>query len=39
MIAIFGSALALLNYAFDEVSNPALRPVVATRKNKKKAIA
>jgi len=27
MIAIFGSALALLNYAFDEVSNPALRPV------------
>lgn len=27
MIALFGSALALLNYAFDEVSNPALRPV------------
>ncbi|HEY5304272.1 MAG TPA: ABC transporter permease [Acidimicrobiales bacterium] len=39
MIAIFGSALALLNYAFDEVSNPALRPVVATRKNKKRAVA
>lgn len=27
MIAVLGSALALLNYAFDEVSNPALRPV------------
>ncbi|MHB8379149.1 MAG: ABC transporter permease [Acidimicrobiales bacterium] len=26
-IAVLGSALALLNYAFDEVSNPALRPV------------
>ncbi len=26
MIAILGSALALLNYAFDEVSNPALAP-------------
>jgi peptide/nickel transport system permease protein len=33
-IAILGSALALLNYAFDEVSNPALRPVSA-RKMKK----
>jgi peptide/nickel transport system permease protein len=28
-IAVLGSALALLNYAFDEVSNPALRPVNA----------
>jgi len=28
-IAVLGSALALLNYAFDEVSNPALRPVSA----------
>jgi peptide/nickel transport system permease protein len=37
MIAIFGSALALLNYAFDEVSNPALRPV--TKKRRKKALA
>ena len=27
MIAVLGSALALLNYAFDEVNNPALRPV------------
>ena len=26
-IAVLGSALALLNYAFDEVANPALRPV------------
>jgi len=31
MIAILGSALALLNYAFDEVSNPALRPVSAKK--------
>jgi peptide/nickel transport system permease protein len=37
MIAIFGSALALLNYAFDEVSNPALRPVA--KKRRKKALA
>ena len=29
MIALFGSALALLNYAFDETSNPALRSVRA----------
>jgi peptide/nickel transport system permease protein len=28
-IAVLGSALALLNYAFDEVANPALRPVRA----------
>ncbi|MGP8009469.1 MAG: ABC transporter permease [Acidimicrobiales bacterium] len=41
-IAILGSALALLNYAFDEVSNPALRPIserkmrkVSARKMKK----
>jgi peptide/nickel transport system permease protein len=31
-IAILGSGLALLNYAFDEVANPALRPVRAMRK-------
>jgi peptide/nickel transport system permease protein len=30
-IAILGSALALLNYAFDEVANPALRPVRTLR--------
>lgn len=33
-IALLGSALALLNYAFDEIANPALRPVVRTRKRK-----
>ncbi len=26
-VALLGAALALLNYAFDELSNPALRPV------------
>jgi oligopeptide/dipeptide ABC transporter ATP-binding protein len=26
-IALFGGSLALLNFAFDEISNPALRPV------------
>ncbi|MHB8826622.1 MAG: ABC transporter permease [Acidimicrobiales bacterium] len=30
-IAVLGSALALLNYAFDEVANPALRPVTRRR--------
>ncbi len=34
MIAVLGSALALLNYAFDEVSNPALRPVTTKRRKK-----
>lgn len=39
-IAILGSALALLNYAFDEVSNPALRPVTARQmKRRRKATA
>ena len=27
-IALLGAAFALLNYAFDEISNPALRPVL-----------
>ena len=36
-IAILGSALALLNYAFDEVSNPALRPVSARKLKKASA--
>ncbi|MGH9106609.1 MAG: ABC transporter permease [Acidimicrobiales bacterium] len=31
-IAILGAGFALLNYAFDEVSNPALRPVRRRRK-------
>lgn len=26
-VAVLGTALALLNYAFDEITNPALRPV------------
>jgi peptide/nickel transport system permease protein len=30
-IALLGGAFALLNYAFDEISNPALRPVKAVR--------
>jgi peptide/nickel transport system permease protein len=33
-IAILGSGLALLNYAFDEVANPALRPVRPTYQQK-----
>ncbi|MGA7834878.1 MAG: ABC transporter permease [Acidimicrobiales bacterium] len=38
-IAVLGSALALLNYAFDEVSNPALRPVSAKRLKRDKKLA
>ena len=34
-IALLGSALALLNYAFDEVSNPALRPVSQKKMRKR----
>jgi peptide/nickel transport system permease protein len=30
-IAALGAAFALLNYAFDEIGNPALRPVRAGR--------
>lgn len=30
-IALLGAAFALLNYAFDEISNPALRPVKRLR--------
>ena len=30
-IAVLGSALALLNYAFDEIANPVLRPVNTKR--------
>src|SRR5207244_315975 len=30
-IAVLGAAFALLNYAFDEIGNPALRPVRRTR--------
>lgn len=38
-IAFLGSGLALLNYAFDEVANPALRPVRATKTKVMKAVA
>jgi peptide/nickel transport system permease protein len=31
-IALLGAAFALLNYAFDEIGNPALRPVKVRRK-------
>jgi peptide/nickel transport system permease protein len=30
-IAALGAAFALLNYAFDEIGNPALRPIRRTR--------
>ena len=30
-VALLGASFALLNYAFDEISNPALRPVRRTR--------
>ncbi|HEY5439616.1 MAG TPA: ABC transporter permease [Acidimicrobiales bacterium] len=33
-IALLGTSLALLNYAFDEVANPALRPVKIARARK-----
>lgn len=32
-IALLGAAFALLNYAFDEISNPALRPVRRTKRS------
>jgi hypothetical protein len=32
-VALLGAALALVNYAFDEISNPALRPVRRHRVN------
>jgi peptide/nickel transport system permease protein len=35
-IALLGAAFALLNYAFDEISNPALRPVRRNRRNRVK---
>jgi peptide/nickel transport system permease protein len=33
-IAVLGAAFALLNYAFDEIGNPALRPVRKIRQRK-----
>jgi peptide/nickel transport system permease protein len=34
-IALLGTAFALLNYAFDEIGNPALRPVRKPRKTRR----
>ncbi len=34
-IVALGAAFALLNYAFDEIGNPALRPVRSMRKDKR----
>jgi peptide/nickel transport system permease protein len=33
-IALLGAAFALLNYAFDEIGNPALRPVRRRRRKR-----
>ena len=38
-IAALGAAFALLNYAFDEIGNPALRPVRAGRKRRSRVLA
>jgi peptide/nickel transport system permease protein len=38
-IALLGAAFALLNYAFDEISNPALRPMRARAKRRKAPLA
>jgi peptide/nickel transport system permease protein len=38
-IALLGAAFALLNYAFDEISNPALRPLRARNKRKRPVVA
>jgi peptide/nickel transport system permease protein len=35
-IAALGAAFALLNYAFDEIGNPALRPLRARRKRRER---
>ena len=38
-IALLGAAFALLNYAFDEISNPALRPMRARKARKRVPLA
>ena len=38
-IALLGAAFALLNYAFDEISNPALRPLRAKKAQRRAALA
>jgi len=34
-VAIMGAGFALLNYAFDEIGNPALRPVRKKRRGRR----
>lgn len=36
-VALLGAALALLNYAFDEIGNPALRPARTARQRARRA--
>jgi peptide/nickel transport system permease protein len=38
-VALLGTGFALLNYAFDEIGNPALRPVRRRHEKKKRAAA
>jgi peptide/nickel transport system permease protein len=33
-IALMGAAFAFINYAFDEIGNPALRPLTAAKARK-----
>ena len=36
-VALMGAGFALLNYAFDEIGNPALRPVRRKRRGRSSA--
>jgi peptide/nickel transport system permease protein len=36
-VALLGASFALMNYAFDEISNPALRPVRRRRAKRSRA--
>jgi peptide/nickel transport system permease protein len=38
-IALLGAAFALLNYAFDEIGNPALRPLKAKKRQRRAVVA
>jgi peptide/nickel transport system permease protein len=38
-VALMGVGFALLNYAFDEIGNPALRPVRRKRRRRGRATA
>ena len=37
-VALLGAAFALMNYAFDEIGNPALRPVKAKERKARRAL-